>query len=50
MREKMIIAVLIIGTWMTATANAGNMEVVSTHRFETGEGAARADLKTLTSC
>lgn len=42
MREKMIIAVLIIGTWMTATANAGNMEVVSTHRFETGEGAARA--------
>ena len=39
MREKMIKAVLIIGTWMTATANAGNMEVVSTHRFETGEGA-----------
>ncbi|MCQ4774990.1 hypothetical protein NE634_14840 [Lacrimispora saccharolytica] len=41
MREKMIMAVLIIGTWMTATANAGNMEIVSTYRFETGEGAER---------
>ena len=41
MREKMIIAVLIIGTWMTATANAGSMEVVSTHRTENGEGATR---------
>ena len=50
MREKMIIAVLIIGTWMTATANAGNMEVVSTHRFETGEGQRGQYLKTLTSC
>ena len=39
MREKMIMTVLIIGTWMTATANAGSMEVVSTHRTENGEGA-----------
>ena len=37
----MIMAALIIGTWMTATANAGNMEVVSTQRMETGEGAER---------
>ena len=37
----MIRAVLIIGTWMTATANAGNMEVVSTYRMETGEGVVR---------
>ena len=41
MREKMIMTALIIGTWMIATANAGNMEVVSTHRFETGEGVMR---------
>lgn len=41
MREKMIMAVLIVGAWMTATANAGNMEVVSTYRTETGEGAER---------
>lgn len=41
LREKMIMAILIIGTWMTATANAGNMEVVSTHRIENGEGAMR---------
>lgn len=41
MREKMIMAILIIGTWMTATANAGSMEVVSTHRIENGEGAMR---------
>ncbi len=41
MKERMIMAVLIIGTWMTATANAGNMEIVSTYRFETGEGAER---------
>ena len=26
---------------MTSTANAGNMEVVSTYRTETGEGATR---------
>ena len=41
MREKMIMAALIVGTWMAATANAGNMEVVSTYRIETGEGAMR---------
>lgn len=41
MRERLIMAVLIVGTWMTATANAGNMEVVSTHRMKTGEGAVR---------
>ena len=41
LREKMIMAILIIGTWMTATANAGSMEVVSTHRIENGEGAMR---------
>ncbi|MCQ4775108.1 hypothetical protein NE634_15485 [Lacrimispora saccharolytica] len=41
MREKMIMTVLIIGTWMTATANAGSMEVVSTYQTETGEGATR---------
>lgn len=41
LREKMIMAVLIIGTWMTATANTGSMEVVSTYRAETGEGATR---------
>ena len=41
MKEIMIMAVLIIGTWMTATANAGSMEVVSTHRIENGEGAMR---------
>ena len=37
----MIMTALIIGTWMAATANAGNMEIVSTYRFETGEGAER---------
>lgn len=42
MREKMIMTALIIGTWVIATANAGNMEVVSTYRAETGEGATRA--------
>lgn len=41
MRERVIMTVLIIGVWMMATANAGNMEVVSTHRLETGEGAVR---------
>ena len=41
MREKMIMTVLIIGTWMTVTANAGSMEVVSTYQTETGEGAMR---------
>ena len=41
MREKMIMAILIIGTWMTATANAGNIEVMSTHKMENGEGAMR---------
>ena len=37
----MIMTVLIIGTWMTATANAGNMEIVSTYRAEIGEGTMR---------
>ncbi len=41
MREKMIMAALIVGTWMAATANAGSMEVVSTYRAENGEGAIR---------
>lgn len=41
MREKMIMAVLIVGTWMTATANAGSMEVAGTYRAEIGEGTTR---------
>lgn len=41
MREKMIMAALIVGIWMAATANAGSMEVVSTYRTENGEGATR---------
>lgn len=41
MREKMIMAVLIVGTWIAATANAGSMEVVSTYRAENREGAER---------
>ena len=41
MREKMIMAALIVGTLMAATANAGSMEVVSTYRAENGEGAVR---------
>ena len=37
----MIMAVLIIGTWMTDTANAGSMEVAGTYRAEIGEGTMR---------
>ena len=37
----MIMAVLIVGTWMTATANAGSMEVAGTYRAEIGEGTMR---------
>lgn len=41
MREKMIMAVLIVGTWIAATANAGSMEVAGTYRVEIGEGTMR---------